>query len=144
MIGIKVTKPLRDVLTETDIKHKIFDTEKNVFGHRLITTHQITTGADGKASQSFAHNFGYVPLVLVFVGNYSNTRLWVPQQIQTQWNFNEDLEEVFQFYIDNTNITLDAYAHHYETWMGGSDTPVASHVYTFTVYYFYNEMSETV
>lgn len=144
MIGIKVSKPSFDVKTETDIKNMIFSSEKNVFGHRLTETRTVTTNASGIGNTSFSHNFGYIPIVLVFVDNYTSTRLIVPTQIKTIWSMSEILDEVFHFDITSTQITLKVYAHHYEPVMGGSDTPLVSQDYTFTVVYFYNEMSETV
>lgn len=144
MIGIKITKPTYDVKTETDIKNKIFDSEKNVLGHRETVTINVTTGSNGIGTGTYTHNYGYVPIAIGYVDNYADTRLMIPQEIQTMWSFTENLEEVFQMDITSTTIVCKVYAHHYETTQGGADTNLANHTYTFTVVIFYNEMSETV
>ena len=142
MIGIKVTKPGYNVLVEDDIRNKVFDSEKNVFGHRQTVETVVTTESDGTGTGLITHSFGYVPIVMAWVENYSGTRLLVPQKIRTQWSFDEDLEENFGFQITTTTVLLTVYAHHFETIMGGTDTPLANEPYTFTVILFYNEMSE--
>lgn len=141
--GLKVSKPNKDVLTATDVQDLVFTSGKNVLGIRQITNYTVTTDSNGEVDETHAHGFGYIPIAFVFVTTYSGKVLVVPNEGEESWSMTELLSELFKFEIDGTNIRLRVYAHHYEDFMGGTDTPLSGQNYTFKVIYFYNELTNT-
>lgn len=141
---LKITKPGYEVDTETNLKNFIFTTERGVFGYRSSTTRTASTNSSGLLSTTHNHAFGYVPIPIIQVTTWDGTKLRVPNSHYSAWSPSEKLEEIFYYNIDQSNVYLYAYAHHYEPVMGGSDTNLSGQSYTFEITYFFNEISDEV
>jgi len=141
--GIKISKENKDVKSETDIRNIYFTSGKNTLGVRLVTSYQVTTGADGKVNTTFYHGFGYSPIFVANITSYNGETVCVPNRIESDYPGSQILEEIFKIAVSNNYIRIRVYAHHYEPWQDGNDYPLSNYTYTIKVIYFFNEISET-
>jgi hypothetical protein len=138
--GIKISKEGKDVKV-TEPEDDVFTSKKGVLGKRSVDSFVISTDGDGHGNDLDTHSIGYVPITIVSVIAYDGTVVSVPGTHVSGWGADEVLEEVFNYYVGETTIGFTVYAHHYEPWQGGTDTPLASQEYTMSILYCFNEIS---
>ena len=141
--GIKISRPGKDIKTETDIRNIIFTSGKNELGVRQVSNYTVTTDANGLVNTTFSHSFGYCPIFVALVTRYDGTIMYVPNQCETTWSKTEVLSETFKVAVSASQIRIRVYAYHYEPVQGGSSTNLSGQNYTFKVIYFFNEISNT-
>jgi hypothetical protein len=76
---VKISKPGYNVLTETDDRNLIFNSESNHLKTFSSGSFQQTFGtAFGTAAQAVSHSLGYRPLVMAFYRNTTNSNYFMP------------------------------------------------------------------
>lgn len=138
--GIKISKEGYDVKSSSTTQD-VFTSKKGVLGKRSVDSFIISTDGDGHGNDLDTHSIGYVPITIVSVTAYDGTVVSVPGTHYSDWGADQVLEEVFNYYVGETTIGFIVYAHHYEPWQGGTDTPLASQEYTMNILYCFNEIS---
>lgn len=141
MYKLKVSKS-GDVRTENNPENLVFDSGKSTLGFREKVIKQTTTDGNGKVDTNYQHGLEYVPIVLVFVTTRGGKKIAVPNQWEAGWGKEEVLEENFYYYVDDDKVYLQAYAHHYEPWQGGEDTPLSNQNYNFEINFYFNELND--
>lgn len=147
--GIKVAKPgiNKNVQDITDPKEYNFTSALGVLGLKQLTTITDTTDASGNISKTVAHNIGYAPFTIVTFTSYNGTRVEAPVEWHEFYTAPGkqlvEVTETVDFKINGTNIviTLHAEQYNHDTTVGSN---LSSRQYTFKVYYYYNEIVETV
>ena len=154
--GFKVSKAGYDVNTETDIKNMVFTSSKGVLGLAGTATYTDTTNASGDINEDHAHGFGYVP---VTIGRFTTISTEAPNSLITGVEVNMpvtwhsyyltatketiEITETATFYLDATNIRIEYHGEAYNhdttaSWdLDGQDV-------VFNIYYYFNELVETV
>ena len=103
-VVLKVTKPTFNVLTESDPKNFIFDSDLNHIKTSGSGSFQRTVAAGNSTIVYTAHGLGYKPLVLVYFRSTANNNWFIsvaqiePTNFRIAINFNVEL------YVDTTNV----------------------------------------
>lgn len=146
-IIIKKSSVNKDVSAITDPKEFVFTSGKGVLGLHSNDTVSGTTDASGNINVTDNHGIGYTPIPIVTITAYDGNRVTLPAEWHSYYqNGSSELIEVteqFNFKIDGTKIRIVVHAEEYNhDTFTGSD--LASRDYDFQVYYYFNELVETV
>ena len=110
IFGLKVSKPSIDVLTNTDDKNLIFNSNDNVLkiafrGNLSVTVTYVDDGMGGtigNATSSFTHGLGYIPIAFVFNTDFGF-------QIPYFQNIGAGVAATNTYKIDNNKLYIDVF-----------------------------------
>lgn len=144
-----------DVEDITDIKDLVFTSARGVLGLHTLSQVQGTTDASGNIDVTSNHSIGYTPIAIVTFTSFSTsgfpasilygTRVVAPAEWHSFYTQSGELIEVTEtvnYKLDGTKIriTVHAESYNHDTF---ATTNIASRLYNFKVYYYFNELVET-
>jgi hypothetical protein len=101
---LKITKPTYDVLTETDARNFIFNSDLNHLKTYGSINFQRTVTAGNSTIVTVAHGLGYKPLVLAYFRSTANSNWFITMTQVEATSSRLGLNCNVELYVDSTYV----------------------------------------